>query len=82
MDCMIYLNQQHFQIGLSWILPIIIRSNNIFISGMLMSVNADKAQAKQTATMNIVMSIMLFWMSINFNAALVLYWVYRKYNSN
>lgn len=58
----------------SWILPII-SGGTTFISGMLMSVNADKAQAKQTATMNIVMSIMLFWMSINFSSALVLYWV-------
>lgn len=59
----------------SWILPVISGATTYF-SGMLMSSTAvDKAQAKQTSTMNIVMSIVLFYMSLRFNAALVLYWV-------
>ncbi|MFT8315464.1 MAG: membrane protein insertase YidC [Clostridium sp.] len=59
----------------SWILPVVSGATTYF-SGMLMSSTAvDKAQAKQTSTMNIVMSIVLFYMSLRFNAALVLYWV-------
>jgi YidC/Oxa1 family membrane protein insertase len=58
----------------SWILPVISGATTYF-SGMLMSSTVDKAQAKQTSTMNIVMSIVLFYMSLRFNAALVLYWV-------
>jgi YidC/Oxa1 family membrane protein insertase len=43
---------------------------------MLMSLNTtDEAQRKQSSTMNIVMSVVLLFMSIKFNAALVLYWV-------
>lgn len=56
------------------ILPVISGATT-YLSGMLMSVSADKEQAKQTSTMNIVMTVMLFWMSCSVNAALVLYWV-------
>lgn len=58
----------------SWILPVV-SGGTTYLSGMLMSSTVDKAQAKQTATMNIVMSGVLFYMSLMFNAALVLYWV-------
>lgn len=58
----------------TWILPVVSGATT-YMSGMLMSVSADKDQAKQTHTMNIVMSVMLFWMSCTVNAALVLYWV-------
>lgn len=58
----------------TWILPVVSGATT-YLSGMLMSISTDKAQAKQTSTMNIVMSIMLFWMSCSVNAALVLYWV-------
>lgn len=56
------------------ILPVVSGATT-YMSGMMMSVSADKDQAKQTKTMNIVMSVMLFWMSFTVNAALVLYWV-------
>lgn len=56
------------------ILPIISGATT-YLSGMLMSLSADKEQAKQTGTMNIVMTVMLFWMSCTVNSALVLYWV-------
>ena len=59
---------------ITFILPILSAATT-YLSGVLMSMNADPEQAKQTKTMNIVMAGMLFWMSINFNAALVLYWV-------
>jgi len=58
----------------TWILPILSGATTYF-SGILMTPkNADSAQAKQSTTMNIGMSIMLLWMSWNFKAALVLYW--------
>lgn len=56
------------------ILPVVSGATT-YLSGMLMSVSADKDQAKQTSTMNIIMSVMLFWMSCSVNSALVLYWV-------
>lgn len=59
----------------TWILPILSGATTYF-SGILMTPkNADAAQVKQSTTMNIGMSIMLLWMSWNFRAALVLYWV-------
>jgi YidC/Oxa1 family membrane protein insertase len=38
----------------------------------------DSAQAKQTGTMNIGMSIMMVFMAWKFTAALVLYWVFNN----
>ena len=59
----------------SYILPIV-SALTTYLSGMLMSLNTtDEAQRKQSSTMNIVMSVVLLFMSIKFNAALVLYWV-------
>lgn len=60
----------------SWILPVLSGATT-YLSGYIMSSTTvtDKSQAKQTATMNIVMSGVLFYMSLMFNAALVLYWV-------
>ena len=46
-----------------------------YISTVLMSPAGDNAQAKQASTMNITMSIFMVFMSWNFDAALVLYWV-------
>lgn len=46
-----------------------------YISTVLMSPSGNSDQAKQTTTMNITMSIFMVFMSWNFNAALVLYWV-------
>lgn len=58
----------------SLILPIFSGATT-YISGMLMTANnADEAQAKQSKTMNLVMSGVFLFMSLRFNAALVLYW--------
>jgi YidC/Oxa1 family membrane protein insertase len=58
----------------SLILPIF-SGVTTYVSGMLMTANnADAAQAKQSKTMNLVMSGVLLYMSMKFNAALVLYW--------
>ncbi|WP_333887429.1 membrane protein insertase YidC [Clostridium sp.] len=46
-----------------------------YLSGALMAVNNDSAQAKQTSTMNIGMSIFMTVMSWSLKSALVLYWV-------
>jgi YidC/Oxa1 family membrane protein insertase len=46
-----------------------------YFSGTLMAVNNDSAQAKQTSTMNIGMSIFMTVMSWSLKSALVLYWV-------
>lgn len=58
----------------SLILPIFSGATT-YISGMLMTMNnPDKDQAKQSRTMNLVMSAVFLYMSLKFNAALVLYW--------
>ncbi|UZW14295.1 membrane protein insertase YidC [Clostridium pasteurianum] len=59
----------------TWILPVLSGATTYFSGILLSSTTSDKSQAKQTATMNIVMSGVLFYMSLMFNAALVLYWV-------
>ncbi|KOF57524.1 MULTISPECIES: membrane protein insertase YidC [Clostridium] len=59
----------------TWILPILSGATTYFSGILLTPKNADAAQVKQSTTMNIGMSIMLLWMSWNFSAALVLYWV-------
>lgn len=46
-----------------------------YISMLMMPVSPDPAQAKQSSTMNIGMSIFMIFMAWNFTAALVLYWV-------
>jgi YidC/Oxa1 family membrane protein insertase len=58
----------------SLILPIFSGATT-YVSGMLMTQNnADEAQAKQSKTMNLGMSAVFLFMSLKFNAALVLYW--------
>ena len=58
----------------SLILPIF-SGVTTYVSGMLMTANnADKAQAKQSQSMNLIMSGVFLFMSMRFNAALVLYW--------
>jgi len=56
------------------ILPILSGAST-YISSTLIAVKGDSAQAKQTATMNIFMGIMLVFMSWKMNAALVIYWI-------
>jgi YidC/Oxa1 family membrane protein insertase len=46
-----------------------------YYSGTLMMPSGDSAQAKQSASMNIGMSIFMMFMSWNLKSALVLYWV-------
>lgn len=64
-----------FQDWTTWILPLA-SSATTYLSGiLLMPKGADPDQVRQTTTMNIGMAIMLLFMSWNFSAALVLYWV-------
>lgn len=46
-----------------------------YLSGTLMMPSGDSAQAKQTGTMNIGMSIFMIFISWSLKSALVLYWV-------
>lgn len=46
-----------------------------YYSGSLMMPSGDSAQAKQSATMNISMSIFMIFISWSLKSALVLYWV-------
>jgi YidC/Oxa1 family membrane protein insertase len=46
-----------------------------YISALLMPMPTDSAQAKQTSTMNIAMSVMMVFMSWSFTSGLVVYWV-------
>jgi YidC/Oxa1 family membrane protein insertase len=57
-----------------YILPIL-SGITTFLSSRMMAPVGDSAQAKQTSTMNIGMSIMMVFMAWKFTAALVLYWV-------
>jgi YidC/Oxa1 family membrane protein insertase len=57
-----------------FILPIL-SGITTYLSSKMMTPVADSAQAKQTSTMNIGMSIMMVFMAWKFTAALVLYWV-------
>lgn len=57
-----------------YILPIL-SGLTTFLSSRMMAPVGDSAQAKQTSTMNIGMSIMMVFMAWKFTAALVLYWV-------
>ncbi|MDD3223105.1 MAG: membrane protein insertase YidC [Clostridium sp.] len=67
-------NAASFSDWTSLILPIFSGATT-YISGMLMQLgNTDKAQVKQTQSMNLIMSAVFLFMSLKFNAALVLYW--------
>jgi YidC/Oxa1 family membrane protein insertase len=57
-----------------FILPIL-SGITTYLSSRMMAPVADSAQAKQTSTMNIGMSIFMVFMAWKFTAALVLYWV-------
>lgn len=57
-----------------FILPIL-SGVTTYISSRMMTPPGDSAQAKQTSTMNIGMSVMMVFMAWKFTAALVLYWV-------
>ena len=57
-----------------YILPIL-SGVTTFLSSRMMAPVGDSAQAKQTSTMNIGMSIFMVFMAWKFTAALVLYWV-------
>lgn len=57
-----------------YILPVL-STITTFISSKLMQPAGDSAQAKQTSTMNTAMAVFFGFMSIKFQAALVLYWV-------
>jgi YidC/Oxa1 family membrane protein insertase len=60
-----------------YILPIL-SGLTTFLSSRMMAPVGDSAQAKQTGTMNIGMSIMMVFMAWKFTAALVLYWVFNN----
>jgi YidC/Oxa1 family membrane protein insertase len=57
-----------------FILPIL-SGLTTYLSSKMIAPVADSAQAKQTSTMNIGMSIFMVFMAWKFTAALVLYWV-------
>lgn len=57
-----------------FILPIL-SGLTTYLSSRMMAPAGDSAQAKQTSTMNIGMSIFMVFMAWKFTAALVLYWV-------
>lgn len=65
-----------YQKDIYYILPIL-SAGTTYLSTLMMSAgtSTDSAQAKQTGTMNIGMSIFMGFMSLNFKSALVLYWV-------
>jgi YidC/Oxa1 family membrane protein insertase len=57
-----------------FILPVL-SGLTTYLSSKMIAPVADSAQAKQTSTMNIGMSIFMVFMAWKFTAALVLYWV-------
>jgi YidC/Oxa1 family membrane protein insertase len=57
-----------------YILPILSTATT-YISSLLIAPKSDNPQAKQMSTMNTGMAIFMGFMSINFQSALVLYWV-------
>lgn len=57
-----------------FILPVL-SGLTTYLSSKMIAPAADSAQAKQTSTMNIGMSIFMVFMAWKFTAALVLYWV-------
>lgn len=79
------VTQQHITVSFLWlpnlfaadpykILPILAGATQ-YISALLMPMPTDSAQAKQTSTMNIGMSVMMIFMAWSFTAGLVVYWV-------
>lgn len=57
-----------------YILPVI-SGLTTYLQGMMMTPKTDDAQAKSQKQMNLFMTIFITWVSINFKAALVLYWI-------
>lgn len=57
-----------------YILPIL-STVTTYISSLMIAPKTDSPQAKQMSTMNTGMAIFMGFMSINFQSALVLYWV-------
>jgi YidC/Oxa1 family membrane protein insertase len=57
-----------------YILPVL-STVTTYISSLLISNKSDSPQAKQMSTMNTGMAIFMGFMSLNFQSALVLYWV-------
>lgn len=58
----------------TWILPLV-SAGTQYYAGVLMAPPGNSAQAKQSNTMNLSMSIFMIFISWNLKAALVLYWV-------
>lgn len=58
----------------TWILPLL-SAGTQYYSGLLMSPPGDSAQAKQSSTMNLSMSVFMIFISWRLKSALVLYWV-------
>lgn len=58
-----------------YIFPILSAATTYISSTMMVPKSSDSAQAKQTSTMNIAMSVFFGFMSLNFKAALVVYFV-------
>lgn len=58
----------------TWILPVLSAVTQYY-AGALMTPPGDSAQAKQSSTMNISMSVFMIFISWSLKAALVLYWV-------
>ncbi|SHF21718.1 membrane protein insertase YidC [Caloramator proteoclasticus] len=57
-----------------YILPLL-SGLTTYIQGIMMTPKGDDAQAKSQKQMNIFMTLFITWVSINFKAALVLYWI-------
>lgn len=58
----------------TWILPLLSAATQYY-AGVLMAPPGNTAQAKQSNTMNLSMSVFMIFISWNLKAALVLYWV-------
>lgn len=58
----------------TWILPVLSGALTYY-STIMMTPKGNNAQAKQTMTMGISMSVLITFMSFKFTSALVLYWV-------
>lgn len=58
----------------TWILPVLSGATQYYMTA-LMAPPGDSAQAKQSSTMNISMSVFMIFISWSLKAALLLYWV-------
>lgn len=58
----------------TWILPLLSAATQYY-AGALMAPPGDSAQAKQSSTMNMSMSVFMIFISWSLKPALVLYWV-------